>query len=462
MIQKLTLPRIADKGSIRELLRLAWPLVLSNGFLTLQILLDRVLLSRAAGEAVGASMAASMLFWTPIALLSNIAGYATTFVAQYTGAEQPRRVGAVIWQALYFSLGSGLAFLLLYPLADWLTVLVGHEPHLREMEAAYFRCLCFAGLPTLVTATVSAFFAGRGDSRTVLLINAVGLTVNGILAYAWINGVWGFPRMDIVGAGWATVVGSSTSALLALGLMLRPHHRRLYGTWDGRAFDSALFRRLLRFGVPNGIYVALEALGFTCFLVFIGRVGSAELAASSIAFSINLIVFLPIMGIGQAVEVLVGQRLGEDRPDLAERSTWTGLRVALFTTGILALTFVLLPGPIVALFAPNEPNGDWEQVAALVPGLLHFIAVYCLFDATNLVFSNALRGAGDTRFVTRAALGLIWSVLVVPTWATWYFHWGLHWAWTFAGLYIMSLAATFVLRFRGGKWRSMRVIEMHE
>jgi MATE family multidrug resistance protein len=459
MIQKLPLPPAVDKGGLRELLRLAWPLILSHSFLTLQILLDRVLLSRAAGEAVGASMAAAMLYWVPIALLMNTAGYATTFVAQYTGAEQPRHVGPVVWQALYFSLGTGLAFLLLLPLAGIIVDLLGHESHLRELEADYFRCLCFAALPTLVTAAVSSFFAGRGDSRTVLLINAVGLAVNGSCAFAWINGVWGFPRLGIVGAGWATVAGSNSSALVALALMLRPRYRLLHATWAGRAFDGALLQRLLRFGLPNGVFAALDVLGFTCFLAFVGRLGPEQLAASSIAFSINLIAFLPVMGIGQAVEVLVGQRLGEDRPDLAARSTWLGLGVALVTTGVLALVFVLLPGPLANLFASTEANVSWERIGPLVPGLLRFVAVYCLFDATNLVFSYALRGAGDTRFVTWVAVALSWPVMVLPTAAAWYFGWGLHWAWTFASLYIVALAMTFLLRFRGGKWRSMRVIE---
>ena len=82
------------EGGARELLQLAWPLILGNSFWTIQIALDRVLLSRASSELVGAAMAAALLFWTPITFLQYTANYATTFVAQYTGAGQPHRVGA--------------------------------------------------------------------------------------------------------------------------------------------------------------------------------------------------------------------------------------------------------------------------------------------------------------------------------------------------------------------------------
>jgi MATE family multidrug resistance protein len=94
-----------------------------------------------------------------------------------------------------------------------------------------------------------------------------------------------------------------------------------------------------------------------------------------------------------------------------------------------------------------------------VPVLLRFVAVYTLFDGINLVFSFALKGAGDTRFVTKVMMVLAWPVMVLPTWAAQEFGWGLYWAWAFASTYIIVLAMIFLLRFRGGRWKTMRVIE---
>src|SRR5215468_2039216 len=118
-------------GGARELLRIAWPLILSNSFLTLQITIDRVLLGRADLAAMGASMPAGMLFWAPMTLLQFTVNYATTFVAQYTGAGQPHRVGPAVWQALYLAVAAGIAFLGLIPLTDGLVALAGHEPELQ-------------------------------------------------------------------------------------------------------------------------------------------------------------------------------------------------------------------------------------------------------------------------------------------------------------------------------------------
>ena len=314
-------------------------------------------------------------------------------------------------------------------------------------------------MPTFTTAAVNSFFAGRGDSKTVLLINAASVVVNAPLAFAWIYGQWGFPKWGIEGAGWATVVATSASALLAFGLMLRRRHREKYGTASGWRWDGHLLARLLRFGAPNGFLVAMDTLVFTLFCIVVGRLGEVELAASSITLTLNLVAFLPIMGIGQAVGVLVGQRQGERRPDLAARSTWTGFWVALIGMGVIALAYLVIPDELAWIFQSEADPTTWQQVRVLVPVLLRFVAIYALFDGTNLVFSFALRGAGDTLFVTLASMVVAWSVMVIPTWVAWRYQWGLNWAWTFATSYVIVLSHTVVLRFVHGKWRSMRVIE---
>ena len=162
---------------------------------------------------------------------------------------------------------------------------MGHTPALQADEATYLRCLAFAAPPMLLTAAASAFFTGRGDSRTVLGINAVGFAVNGAFGIALIGGNFGFPAWGIAGAGWATVIGSWAAALLALALMLRPRYQKEFATDQLWRFERDLFLRLLRFGLPNGLMVALDGLAFLLFTILVGRMGPVALAATSLTFT---------------------------------------------------------------------------------------------------------------------------------------------------------------------------------
>jgi MATE family multidrug resistance protein len=452
-----------SEGGWGELLKLAWPFILSNSFWTLQLLFDRVMLSRYGTDEVGAAMAAGILFWVPLSLFQGTAGYVTTFVAQYVGAGQLRRVGPIVWQALYFSVLSGIAFLAMRPFAGRIVAIGGHEERLQELETTFLSVLAFSGLPTLITQSVCGFFAGRGSSRVVLLINVSGMAVYGVLASLMIFGnAWlGIPPLGIAGAGLASVGGSCVSAVLGLFLMFQPRFERTYAIASGWRFEPALFGRLMRYGLPNGLGGALDPFIFAFFTQLVGRISAVALSATSVTFTLNLLVILPTLGIGQAVEVLVGKRLGENRDKVAARSAWTGLKLALIFTVIMAFAFLLFPGPLVALFggAESGEGARRAEVAELVPFLLRFVVVYCLFDTMNVVFSFALRGAGDTVFVTLVAIIFSWPAMIVPTWWGVTNGKGLFWAWSFASLYVIMLALTFLFRFLQGHWRSMRVIE---
>src|SRR6185312_2941062 len=146
-------------GGSRELLSLAFPLVVSQGFMTVQVFLDTVLLARHDAREMAASFPAVMWFWLIFGLLQVTAGYVSTFVAQYTGAGRSERVGPAVWQGIHFATLTGLLFLLLIPAARSLIAIGGHSPALQTLEVVYLRCLCFAALPMLIMAAVNGFFS---------------------------------------------------------------------------------------------------------------------------------------------------------------------------------------------------------------------------------------------------------------------------------------------------------------
>jgi MATE family multidrug resistance protein len=183
------------------------------------------------------------------------------------------------------------------------------------------------------------------------------------------------------------------------------------------------------------------------------------MGATTLTIRLNMIAILPTLGLAQGVCILVGQRLGADRPDLAEKSAYTGIKWAFGYMSCVAAIYLLLPGVIVSLFEGGRGAEEFAAVAAIVPGLLVCVAAYSLADAFNLTVCFALRGAGDTRFVTLATFCLAWPIMVLPTYAVVRAGGSIYWAWWFLTAYVFAMACCFYLRFRSGKWKSMRVIE---
>jgi multidrug resistance protein, MATE family len=448
-------------GGSKELLRLALPLVVSMSFMTVQVFVDAVLLSWHDPLEMTASFPAVMWYWLFFGVLQVTAGYTSTFVAQYTGAGRPHRVGPAVWQGIHFAVVAGLLFLVVVPLAPGLISLGGHSAEVQRLETIYLKCLSFAALPMLVMAAVNGFFSGRGQTWTVLGIEAFGTAVNVALALVLIFGRLGFPEMGIEGAGWATVAGSYASALLALALMLRKKFRAQFNTAAGWKPERELFGRLMKYGGPAGMQVFLDVLVFNAFTQLVGRLGDAALGATTLTVRLNMIAFLPMMGLGQAICILVGQRLGENRPDLAEKSAYTGLKWSFGYMCLVALAYVSIPSVLISPFKPDKPEEleKFAEIAKFVPGLLLCVAVFSLTDAVNLSFAFALRGAGDTKFVTMLTFALAWPLMVIPTALVVWLGGSVYWCWVFVTLHIIGMSVCFWFRFRSGKWKSMRVIE---
>jgi MATE family multidrug resistance protein len=452
--------RRSGTGGYGEILRLAFPLILSHGSWTIQQIVDRIFLTWVSPEAVAAAMPAGMMNWTIVSLFTGTAGYISSFTAQYHGAKREGKIGPIVWQGLYFSLFAGVCVLPLLPLSTAVFGLFGHPSTVMALERKYFNVLLFGVFPAAASAALAGYYSGLGRTWTVLGVTFAATMTNVVLDYTMIFGKWGFPAMGIGGAAAATVISQVVSTAVYLSLCLHPSGRDRCNFRSGWRLKPALLWRLLRFGFPNGLHYSLESSGFTLFLIIVGRFGTSALAATNIAFNINHFAFMPMIGFGAAASIIVGRRLGEDRPDLAERAVWSVFKMTFAYMAAVAAAYVLLPDPFIAPYAARSDPARFAPVAALVKNLLKFVAFYSLFDTANIVFSAAVKGAGDTRFVMWTSLLLSWGLMVVPSVVGSQLRLvSLYALWAFATVYISALGLAFTARFMGGKWKRMRVIE---
>jgi MATE family multidrug resistance protein len=395
-----------------------------------------------------------------MALLQQTAAYVTTFVAQYQGAQEEEKIGAAVWQSVYVSVAGGLLMVLLNFLSAPFFKMVGHDPLVQTYEVAYYNAVSYSALPTALLAVCSGFFTGLGQTRTVIWINFVGLAVNAVFDPLFIFGKAGFPVWGVAGAGYATTLGNFSAVLFGVVLMCRRNQERLYRMKSSWKVQWALLGKFLRYGLPSGLQWALEGLAFTVFLVIMGRLrqGEAALAASSIAVTVMMLSVLPSLGVAQAVMTLVGRKMGEKDPERAERYAWTGVKISSMYMACAGLSFAIFPQFYMAWFH-NEGNAAlWSEVSRIVPVLLKIVALFTVSDSVYLNLSFALKGAGDTRYVSWLALLVPWPIMVLPTF--WVRHWenAVYVSWGFAALYSLCISSLLIARFRAGRWKTLQVI----
>ncbi len=463
VLKKLILPLInrwRRESGYRQVLLVAIPLVLSTGSWSIQHFVDRMFLTWYSTEAVAASMPAGMLNFAIMSFFLGTAGYVNTFIAQYYGARRYERIGPAIWQGIYVALAGGVVLLALVPPAGAIFSFVGHDPEVQKLEVVYFRVLCLGAAPAIAATAMAGFFSGRGRAWPVMWVNVLATGANLVMDYALIFGHWGFPELGMRGAAIATVISQCFAFLAYLALLARQTHRRRYRTLGGWRLERPLFARLMRFGSPNGAQFFVDMAAFTAFILMMGRLGTTSLAATNIALNISTLAFMPMIGLGIAISVLVGQNLGRDRPDLAERAVYSGAHLTFLYMASVSALYVFAPGIFLAPFAAQADPESFASIRAIAVVVLRFVALFSLFDTLSIVFAAGIKGAGDTRYVMFMLVLVSLFVLVIPSYvALVLLHANIYVGWSIASAYIIVLGLAFLFRFLGGKWKSMRVIE---
>ncbi|MEM9352043.1 MAG: MATE family efflux transporter [Planctomycetota bacterium] len=443
----------------REVMVVATPLVVSTLSWTIMTFVDRMFLAQVSGESMSAAFTGGTVWFAFLSIALGTCSYTNTFVAQYHGGRRRKRIGPAVWAGVWIALLCSPLALAMTLLAEPVFRLAKHPPSLEALEISYFSIICYGGPALLLGASLSAFYSGRGRTDIVMWVDGAFALVNLVLDYLLIFGKFGLPEMGIEGAAWGTAIAMWLKAATFAVMVFGYRNRRLYNTGDYRG-GWELLGRLTRFGLPGGLQMMLDVAGFSIFILLVSRLGELEAEATGMAFSISSVAFMPAWGLGMAAGILVGQHLGENRDDLAARATWTTLTFSLGYMGFVSALYVLFPSMfLVGFFREGGDEAYRQQVWDTGVVLLRFIAAYNLLDAAAMVFINALKGAGDTRFISAVSLVLA-SCMAAATWiAVEPLGRGIYTCWTLIAAWVWLQGFVFLLRFLGGKWRSMRVVE---
>jgi MATE family multidrug resistance protein len=443
------------------ILKVGLPLAAGMASSTVMQFTDRYFLARLSVDAVAAVMPASLASLTVLFTLMGLTGYTAGLTAQYMGAGAPRRIGAAVWQGIWCSLLGGLLLLSFWWFARPLFAFMGHEAHIQALETDYFRTIVLGAEFPLLGAALGGFFAGRGQTRPVMIANIAAALVNIPLDYLLIFGGLGLPAMGVTGAALATVAGWAVECGILIPLVFTRANDALFQVIRSWPFEGEMFRRLLRFGLPSGCNFCLELIGVAWFAMEIGAFGAIPLAASNIAFSVNSLIFMPAMGLNMAVSTLVGQAMGRRDAAGAERVVENSLHLAVAYMLPMTLAVALFAPEIMDIFRPDGLDAAaYAPVRECGAVFLYCIAFYSLVDSANIIYFGALKGAGDTLGVFMLLGAGAFFLLFLPVTIlkalnldTVYSLWGVF------TLYVVLLAGGALLRFSRRNWSRIRMVE---
>jgi MATE family multidrug resistance protein len=442
----------AKAGSVMEAWKLTYPTVIGMLSATLMWTVDTMMLGRVGKVELAAAGFGGVLIWTLYTFFVGIVQGVATFVSQAKGGGRLRECSIYAWQGLYLSVAGALVLSIFFWQMDFILNLAKPAPDVIAECLRYSRSRLFGAFFLLGTFVFHSFFRGVGDMKTPMMISIVSNLINIALDAVLIFGLGPFPRLTTFGAGLATSIADLSACTMGLLLFLRPAMHELYGTRSEWRLRVADFIRLVRVGTPIGAQFFLDMGSFSIFMALMGRLGTDQLAASQIGIQLLSFSFMPANGIAKAATTMVGQYLGAGRKALAERCGWMALRMALVYSGFIAVVFMIARSHLFTIF-----NKDPAVVAAGV-SIVPLLALFQIGDAMQMTYTNALHGAGDTRFPLIAIAASAYGIFVpLALLFAYTFGWGIVGGWLGGVVHFTVLAIVLTLRFRHGGWKDVQI-----
>ena len=366
----------------------------------------------------------------------------TISVSQMVSMAHGRRDGQLVSHYLFngFCLCAFTAVLISISLVSGRGILLhlGQDPEVVQFALPFMRLIGWSIIPMLFFMTLKQFTDGLEFTKTAMLLSLAGMPVNIFLNWLLIYGNWGFPRLELLGAGWATLITRTLLFVVLAIVILRHATFRRYIAVSRRQWTlrRKTLRELLYIGIPSSLQLGMESGAFAASGILIGTIGAVAQAAHQIAISCASFTFMASMGLAQAGSIRVSNAYGRaDWPkiSLIGRSTLvTALLYGLFC----AISFTLLRNVLPRAFNRNEAVIQMGSV------LLLFAAIFQISDSTQAIGAGLLRGIKDVKKPTLLIAVAYWVIgLPLGYVLAFVFHMGAAGMWLgfIAGLTLASL-----------------------
>ncbi|NLG95622.1 MAG: MATE family efflux transporter [Acetomicrobium flavidum] len=432
--------------------QLAWPAMVELLLSTLFSMVDMIMVGRISYQALTAVGLTNHPTMLALAVFQALNVGSTALVARFIGSGDIKNAKATVRQSLVLVTILGVVVSIGgYLLSPAIVTFMRAEPDVYPMSVSYLQIVSLGWLFTTISLNIGAILRGSGDTMTPMRYNLFSNLLNVFGNYVLIFGKFGFPAMGVAGAALSTTLCRGVAAFLALRAIFNKNKIIGVSLKDDYRIDKNLLERLISIGLPSAMEQFPLRLGQVFFSRAVAGLGTAVYAAHQTAVNISSLTFTPGQAFGMAATTMVGQSLGANHHDVAEKAGLAARRMGLIIALAIAIVLFFF-GYDVALLYTDEP-----EVARAAANALKILAIMQPMQSTQFILAGALRGAGDTRWPLYSTAIGIWGIRVVLVHVFIAMGMGLMGAWV-AQLCDQAFRAVFIYsRYKSGAWKHTRV-----
>lgn len=390
-------------------IRLAFPIILGEIAQMSLHLIDTAMVGALGYKELGAAALVMSVLNIPFVFGIGMTMSVSQMVSLAHGRHDGKKVSHYFYNGFWLCAGAALLIAVGLELGVNILFHLGQDPEVAAMAVPYMRIMGWSVIPSLLFMALKQFTDGLEYTKTAMMLSLASLPLNVFLNWLLIYGKWGFPRLELVGAAWGTLI-TRTLIFVILGLIILNHplFRKYIAVrkkeWKFRKYTM---RELLRIGIPSSLQISMESGAFAISGILIGTINAVALAAHQIALSTAAFTFMVSMGLAQACAIRTSNALGANN--------WSKIRLIGKSTFIVSLSYGCICALVFILFRHQLPllfNNE-QAVVELAAYLLLFAAIFQIPDSLQAVYASLLRGIKDVKVPTGFIAVAYW-VLGIP------------------------------------------------
>jgi len=348
---------ISNKQLLKRIIALAAPMVASRFFNMLGGFFGMMMVSHLGHQQLAASALILSAQVTPFVIFMAILFSIGVVTSQYYGAKEYKKIGGLLQEGCLLGIILSVPLGFIYWYMGPFLLLVGQDPHLIIYLTQYFSLLAWFAPVVIVYVCLSQFCYGVLRQNLVLKTNIIGFIVYIPVAYLFIFGHLGCPRMGIAGMALAMIAQSTVQALYIL-LVVYFDKRfacfEIFKKHQHRGFHA--MKKLFSIGWPMCIQFGGELVGWFVISVMVGWLGASDLAAYQVVQQFMVIIFVPIFSLSEAGGILVGHEVGAKLYGLLRHVGRLVMCLTAALISVVMLVFILIPKQLASLYMDvNNP-----------------------------------------------------------------------------------------------------------
>ena len=376
----------------RKTLHLAIPVAIGQLGHVMFGVVDSMMIGQIGASYLAAASLVNGLFFLMLVFGIGVSTAVTPLVAIATGAGDDDKCGVILRQSLIVNLTIAVLLTILTYFMGDLLYFLDQPADVVVLAESYIKIISFSIIPLMIFQTYRQFVEGLSLTKPPMYIVIVANIVNVAANYVLIYGKFGFPRLELDGAGYATLTTRIFLAIVLMWYVFGNHSLKKYDpSLKFRKFNFPMIKKILNIGIPSGLQYFFEVSAFSFSAIMIGWIGKNELAAHQIAINLASISYMMILGIGAAGAIRVGTFLGAKDKKATRKAGFSALGVATL--------FMMVSGTVFILFREQLPYlyNDNPQVVDFAVSLIIVAAFFQLSDGIQAVGQNILRGLTDVK-----------------------------------------------------------------